>query len=51
MFGHTPCSLPLQGGVPLDARKVLERLAKSMGHAGFCIWPVLPVSRADPVAQ
>ena len=49
MSRHTPCSLPLHGAVPLEARKVWPRLAKGRGHAGFCLWPVGPQSRTGPL--
>ena len=49
MSGHTPRSLTLHGAVPLEARKVWARLDESRGHAGFCLWPVVPLSRTGPV--
>ena len=41
MTGHTRCSLPLYW----RGRKVWARLAKGRGRAGFCLWPVGPLSR------
>ena len=50
MSGHIPRSLPLQGAVPLEARKFWARLQKGRDHAGFCLWSVGLPSRADLVA-
>ena len=49
MTAHTHGSLPLHGAVPLEARKVWARLAKSRGCAGFCLWSVGPLSRTGPL--
>ena len=49
MSGQTPLSLPLHRAVTLEARKVWARLAKGRGHAGFCLWPVGPLSRSGPL--
>ena len=46
---HTPGSLLLHGAVPLEARKVWARLAKGRGRAGFCLWPVGPLSKTGPL--
>jgi len=51
MSGHIPRSLPLQGAVPLEARKFWARLQKGRDHAGFCLWSVGLPSRADLVAK
>ena len=45
MSAHTSASLPLHGAVPLEARKIWARFAKGRGCAGFCLWPVWPLSR------
>ena len=49
MSGQTPRSLPLHREVTLEARKVWARLAKGRGRAGFCLWPVEPLSRSGPL--
>ena len=49
MSGHTPHSLPIHGEVPLEARKVWERVAKDRDHAGFCLLPVGPLIRTGPL--
>ena len=49
MSGHTPHSLFLHGAVTLEARKAWARLAQSRGIAGFCLWPVGPLSRTCPL--
>ena len=51
MTAHTHSSLPLHGAVPLEARKVWARLAKGRGCAGFCLWPVGPLSRNGPLPR
>ena len=51
MSGQTPRSLPLHWAVTLEARKVWARLAKGMGRAGFCLWPVGPLSRNGPLPR
>ena len=38
MYGHTPRSLLLHEGVPLEAKKVWTKLAKGRGRAVFCLW-------------
>ena len=45
MSGQTPRSLPLHWAVTLEASKFWARLAKGRGRAGFCLWPVGPLSR------
>ena len=49
MSGQTPCSLPLHWAVTLEASKFWARLAKGRGRAGFCLWPVGPLSRSGPL--
>ena len=49
MTAHTHGSLPLHGAVPLEARTMWARLAKSRGCAGFCLWPLGPLSRTSPL--
>ena len=45
MSAHTSGSLPLLGAVPVEARKIWARFTKGRGCAGFCLWPVWPLSR------
>ena len=49
MSARTSRSLPFHGVIPLEARKIWARLAKGRGHAGFCLWPVGPLSRTGPL--
>ena len=49
MSGQTPRSLPLHWAVTLEASKFWARLAKGRGRAGFCLWPVGPLSRSSPL--
>ena len=48
MSAHTSGSLPLHGAVPVEASKIWARFAKGRGCAGFCLWPVWPLSRTGP---
>ena len=49
MSGQTPRSLPLHWAVTLEASKFWARLAKGRGRDGFCLWPVVPLSRSGPL--
>ena len=49
MSGQTPRCLPLHWAVTLEASKFWARLAKGRGRAGFCLWPVGPLSRSSPL--
>ena len=49
MSGHTPRNLLLHGAIPLEARKIWARLPKGRDQAGFCLWPVGPLSRTGPL--
>ena len=49
MSGQTPRSLPLQWAVTLEASQFWARLATGRGRAGFCLWPVGPLSRSSPL--
>ena len=49
MSGQTPRSLSLHWAVTPEASKVWARLAKGRGRAGFCLWPVGPLSRSGPL--
>ena len=49
MSGQTPRSLPLHWAVTQEASKFWARLAKGRGRAGFCLWPVGPLSRSSPL--
>ena len=48
MSAHTSGSLPLHGAVPVEASKIWAMFAKGRGCAGFCLWPVWPLSRTSP---